>query len=73
MGSASARTLPYRTKRAAEATKPGRYCYSLLQFPVEFQHDIARFAIDIVNAHSADAVIFVIAFVGKIAADEANV
>ena len=49
------------------------FCLRLgLQLPIHFQHDVARFAIKVIDAHGANAVVFIITLVAQVSAHKAN-
>ena len=45
----------------------------LFQLPLDVEHDVARFAVEVAPAVRADAVIFVVAFVGEVVDGDADV
>ena len=44
-----------------------------LELVIDFEHDVARLAVNIVNAHCANTVVFIVAAVAQIAADQTEV
>ena len=45
----------------------------LFQLPLDAEHDVARFAVEVAPAVRADAVVFVVAFVGEVVDGNADV
>ena len=46
---------------------------ALFQLPLDAEHDVARFAVEVAPAVRADAVVFVVAFVGEVVDGDADV